>query len=129
MYAPLPHRFRHAVDVITGHVPYIPRDDVDALPSEIKDHEPIFTLTDDSGDGLGLLRRAIAESVDWVKPGGWLLLELSDDIAVLARSLCRAAGYEDHGIAVDEDRLSVVVEARFPTEAARGRRRRRQTSR
>ena len=114
MYAPLPGRLRSGIDVIAGHVPYVPRDEIDALPSEIREHEPIFTLTDDSGDGLGLLRRAVTESVDWIAPGGWLLLELSDDIASLARTLCRHAGYEDHGIASDDDGLSVVVEARWP---------------
>jgi release factor glutamine methyltransferase len=114
MYDALPARLRGGVDLITGHVPYVPADEVDDLPSEVREFEPIYTLTDESGDGLGLMRRAVAESVEWLKPGGWLLLELSHDLPGRVRKLAKKAGLEDHGVARDEDDLSVVVEARKP---------------
>lgn len=113
MYAALPARLCGAVDVITGHVPYVPAGELDDLPTEVIEHEPIHTLTDEQ-DGLYLLRRAVDEAVPWLKPGGWLLLELSDDIAARAGRLVRKAGLLDEGVASDEDGLSVVVEARKP---------------
>ena len=112
MYAPLPKRVAGRVDVIAAHVPYVPADELDDLPVEVREHEPIHTLTD-QGDGLGLMRRAIEESVQWLKPGGWLLLEMSEDMAPKARRMCRKVGFENDGVATDDDGLSVVVEARL----------------
>lgn len=114
MYSGLPSKLAGEVDVITAHVPYVPVGELDDLPREVRDFEPVFTLTDESGDGLGLMRRAVAEAPGWLRPGGWLLLEMSDDIAPRVLRMCRKAGLEDHGIASDDDGLSVVVEARLP---------------
>ena len=113
MYEPLPHRLRGKVDLITAHVPYVPPHELDDLPAEVREHEPIFTLTDHSDDGLGLMRRAVAEGSEWLKPGGWLLLEMSDDLVSKAKRMCRSAGFEDARVASDDDDLSVVVEARL----------------
>lgn len=114
MYKGLPESLRGKVDLITGHVPYVPPDEVDDLPAEVKEYEPMLTLTDDSVDGLVLMRRAIAEAPEWLKPGGWLLLEVSDDLPPKLRKLARKAGLEDEGVATDDDDLSVVIEARKP---------------
>ncbi|HYZ46088.1 MAG TPA: peptide chain release factor N(5)-glutamine methyltransferase [Actinomycetota bacterium] len=112
MFEALPKRLRGSVDVITGHIPYVPPDEVDDLPSEVKEHEPLFTLTDDSRDGLSLIRGAIEQAPEWLEAGGWMLLEVSDDLPAKIRRIFRRAGFEDHGVAEDEDRLSVVIEAR-----------------
>jgi release factor glutamine methyltransferase len=114
MYGALPRRLSGRVDVITAHVPYVPVNELEDLPAEVREHEPIYTLTDESSDGLDLMRHAIGNAPDWLKPGGWLLLEMSDDIATKARRLCRRAGLEDKGVASDQDDLSIVVEARLP---------------
>jgi release factor glutamine methyltransferase len=112
MFSGLPKRLLGRVDIITGHIPYVPPGEVDDLPTEVREHEPLYTLTDESDDGLSLMRAAIAEAPGWLRPGGWLLLEVSDDLTTKLRRMCRRAGLEDHGVADDEDRLSVVVEAR-----------------
>lgn len=114
MFGALPGRLRGGVDVITGHIPYVPPDEVDDLPTEVREHEPLYTLTDESSDGLSLIRGAIEDAPRWLKPGGWLLIEVSDDLPGKLRRLFRNAGLEDKGVASDEDRLSVVVEARKP---------------
>jgi release factor glutamine methyltransferase len=109
---PLPRTLERRVDLITAHVPYVPVGEVEALPAEVTEHEPVFTLTDSSDDGLGLMRRTISEAPQWLVPGGWLLLEMSEDLAARARRLCRRAALEDKGTSMDSDRLSVIVEAR-----------------
>lgn len=119
MYDGLPRRLRGNVDLITGHIPYVPPDEVDDLPAEVKEHEPIETLTDASGDGLGLMRRAVFEAPEWLRPGAWLLLEVSHDLSSKVRKMVRRAGLEDRGLARDEDDLSIVVEARKPAQTAR----------
>jgi release factor glutamine methyltransferase len=125
LFGELPARLRHDVDVITGHIPYVPLDELDDLPSEVREHEPAFMLTDESDDGLALIRRAVAEAPEWLKPGGWLLLEVSEDLGTKLRRMYRSSGLEDRGIATDSDRLSIVVEGRRP-KAARAPARRKQ---
>ncbi len=118
MYDPLPRRLRGAFDLITGHIPYVPPDEVDDLPTEVKGYEPVDTLTDYSKDGLELMRQAVFGAREWLKPGGWLLLEMSEDLPTKIRRMVKKAGLIDHGIASDADRLSVVVEARAPGRSA-----------
>ena len=114
MYGALPARLRGIVDVITGHVPYVPAGELEDLPAEVREHEPVSTLSDSSTDGLDLMRHAVFNAKEWLKPGGWLLLEVSEDLTPKVRRFSRKAGLEDRGVASDEDDLSVVVEARKP---------------
>ena len=111
MYRSLPSRLEGAVDLVTAHVPYVPAHELEDLPAEVREFEPVHTLSDEQ-DGLYLLRRAIVEAVPLLAPGAWLLLELSEDFAPKARRLVRKAGLSDEGVATDNDGLSVVVEAR-----------------
>ena len=112
LYKPLPQSVRGSIDLITAHVPYVPHGELDDLPAEVKDYEPLHTLTDQSVDGLDLMRATVAEAPEWLGPRGWLLLEMSDDMASKAQRLCRRAGLVDVRVAHDVDKLSVVVEAR-----------------
>jgi release factor glutamine methyltransferase len=117
MYGALPNDLAGRVNLITGHVPYVPPDELDDLPSEVREFEPIFTLSDASADGLGLMREAVYRSVEWLRPGGWLLLEMSDDLEGKVTDMCLDAGFEDIVVSDDEDGLSIVVEARFSRNA------------
>jgi release factor glutamine methyltransferase len=114
MYGALPRRLRGTFDVIAGHIPYVPIDELEDLPTEVRGYEPIFTLSDQSSDGLDLIRIAIAQAPEWLKPGGWLLLEVSDDLPRKLQRIMRKAGIEPIGVASDEDGLSVIVEGRLP---------------
>jgi release factor glutamine methyltransferase len=120
MYSALPEKLAGRVDLITGHVPYVPHGELDDMPTEVVGYEPIYTLSDESEDGLTLMRRAISEGVPLLRPGGWLLLEVSDDLGKKIRRLYRKAELEDHGIASDNDGLSIVVEGRKPAAARAG---------
>jgi release factor glutamine methyltransferase len=91
----LPARLREAVDVITLHPPYVPKAEVRYLPLEVRGFEPEATLTDFSEHGLGLVERAASEGGEWLRPGGWLLIEVSPDRARAVRSLLVSAGYRD----------------------------------
>lgn len=112
LFKALPAKLRGAVDVITMHPPYVPRGEVRDLPEEIRDFEPGHTLTDGSSDGLGLLTSAIGESVDWVKPGGWMLIEIVPGETRKVMPLLRAAGYSEVKSTCGPMRHTRVIAAR-----------------
>jgi release factor glutamine methyltransferase len=95
LFGSLPRRLQGNVDVITLHPPYVPRREVTHLPLEVRGFEPEHTLTDFSPDGLGLLERTTAEAPKWLRPGGWLLVEVSPDRARSVRGLLIRSGYRD----------------------------------
>ncbi len=93
LYDPVPSRLRGAVDVITLHPPYVAAREVRELPDEIRRFEPVDTLTDHSRDGLGLLGRAADGAGTWLRPGGWLLIEVSPDRARAVAKVMRDRGF------------------------------------
>jgi len=91
----LPKRLRGSIDVITLHPPYVPAGEVDDLPGEIRDWEPPHTLTDHSTDGMGLIGRTVTEAPSWLRPSGWLLIEVSPDRAKDVKRVFAAGGFRD----------------------------------
>lgn len=95
LFGGLPKAIVGTVDVITLHPPYVPRGEVRDLPDEIRNWEPAHTLTDASDDGLGLVVRAAEEGRRWLRPGGWLLVEVSPDRTKEVAKLMRQAGLRE----------------------------------
>jgi release factor glutamine methyltransferase len=95
LFAPLPAGLAGRVDVVTLHPPYVPRRELRELPLEIRRYEPVHTLTDRSPHGLGLVERAVGEAPRWLRPGGWLLIEVSPDRARAVAGLLRRSGFRD----------------------------------
>lgn len=95
LFGALPTSLRGSVDVITLHPPYVAKRELRELPDEIRRFEPVHTLTDHSSDGLGLIGRAAAESGSWLKPGGWLLIEVSPDRARAVATVMRHHGFRE----------------------------------
>lgn len=91
----LPKRLIGRVDVITVHPPYVARAELRELPIEIVGWEPRHTLTDGSRDGLGLVARAVEEATGWLRPRGWLLVEVSPDRATAVKRVFRTGGLTD----------------------------------
>jgi release factor glutamine methyltransferase len=95
LFAALPRRIEGAVDVITLHPPYVAKSELRLLPDEIRRFEPVHTLSDHSVDGLGLVERTSSEAPRWLRPGGWLIVEVSPDRSRGVASRFRAAGLTD----------------------------------
>ena len=95
LFSPLPANLRGAVDVVTIHPPYVPKREVRTLPREIRAFEPPESLTDFSRDGLGLLFRVVQQSTDWLRDGGWLLVEVSPDRARGVATTLRRGGFRE----------------------------------
>jgi release factor glutamine methyltransferase len=92
LLAGLPRALRGAVDVVTIHPPYVARDEVRTLPVEIRRFEPRHTLTDGSEDGLGLVRRLADDAPAWLRPGGFVLVEIAPYLARGAAAALRRGG-------------------------------------
>jgi release factor glutamine methyltransferase len=95
LFEAVPARLRGKVDVITLHPPYVAAGEVEHLPEEIRDWEPVHTLTDRSEDGLGLVTATAREAPEWLGPTGWLLVEVSPDRAGGVMRVLRGAGFRD----------------------------------
>jgi release factor glutamine methyltransferase len=95
LFAPLPSSLAGTVDVITIHPPYVARREMRDLPEEILRFEPPESLTDGSSTGLSLLTKVAGEGPEWLRPGGWLLVEVSPDRSREVSTVMRRAGFRD----------------------------------
>lgn len=112
LFAPLPRQWRGRLDLVVANAPYVPTEAVALMPAEARLHEAPVAL-DGGPDGLTVLRRVAAAAVDWLAPGGHLVVEVS---VVQAEALCvavRAAGLVP-SVRHDEDLDATAVTARCP---------------
>jgi len=115
LFGGLPAELEGRVDVITLHPPYVARDELRELPEEIRRFEPVHTLSDRSPDGLGLVGRAASEGPRWLRPRGWLLIEVSPDRSRSAASVLRRNGFGDVRSTMDRGfKVTRVLVARWP---------------
>ena len=99
---PLPRAIEHRVDVLTAVVPYVPTGSLHLLPRDVQAFEPRLAL-DGGVDGTDLLVEVVRRSTRWLRPGGWLLLELGGDQAEPIGHLLRERGFEGLDVMSDED--------------------------
>ncbi len=102
LFSPIPPTLGGRVDVVVGVVPYVPTADLALLPHGTLEFESPLPF-DGGDDGLAILRRVLAESLDFLRPGGALLLELGGDQADLLGDDLARLGYGDMAVLRDED--------------------------
>lgn len=95
LFQPVPRNVKGAVDVVTIHPPYVGRREMRTLPFEILRFEPEESLTDYSPLGDRIVRRVADEAPDWLRQGGWLLVEVSPDRSRQVAAIIRRAGFRD----------------------------------
>lgn len=87
-------------DVIVSNPPYVCREELEQLDPDVRDHEPHHAL-DGGPDGLDVIRRIVAESPDYLKKQGWLMLELSSEQASTVRQRMLERGF--HNVQIKQD--------------------------
>ena len=65
------------IDFIVSNPPYVTEAEWHELEPEVKDNEPRQALVGGE-DGLCFYRRIIKGAVDWLKPGGYLIIEIGE---------------------------------------------------
>lgn len=84
LFEALPFGMRGHLDLLISNPPYVADDD--PLPGEVRDHEPARALlAGPRGDEV--LARIAQQAFHWVKPGGWVFLEIGETQAERAMEL------------------------------------------
>ena len=66
-------------DVIVSNPPYITTAELAALPADVRNYEPLSAL-DGGPEGTSVIERLLPQAAQRLRPGGWLLMEISPTI-------------------------------------------------
>ena len=101
-----------AFDFIVSNPPYIGDGEFDALPDDVRLHEPRIALT--SGPtGTEIIEQLIPQAAERLKPGGWLMIEISPIIATAVQQLfANGPRFETAAIVKDHAQHPRVITAR-----------------
>jgi release factor glutamine methyltransferase len=98
--------------LLVANLPYVPREEWERLPREIKAFEPREALVGGE-DGLDLLRPLIRQAHRHVHAGGWVLLEVGDKQGPQVAALVEKTGAYDRVETIkDFNGIARVVGAR-----------------
>ena len=113
LFDPLPDTLARAVDVITAVAPYVPTGALALLPRDTVAHEPLVAL-DGGPEGLTNVRRIVDGAPRWLRPGGWVVLELGPDQAEVVGDLLDAERWRQVDVVLDPAGDVCGVAARRP---------------
>ena len=99
-------------DMIVSNPPYIDMLEFSQLAEEVRCHEPRLALVG-GDDGLWFYRRIIQESIDYLLPGGHLLLEIGATQGSKVSDLMKYHGYKNVEITKDLTGLDRVVQGKY----------------
>lgn len=99
-------------DAIVSNPPYVPRRDVESLQAEVRDFEPITSLSD-GGDGLSIIHRIVEGAPSRLSRGGWLLMEIGFDQSSRVAAMFDPALWSSVELLPDLQGIPRIVVARF----------------
>ncbi|TDL36672.1 putative protein N(5)-glutamine methyltransferase [Arthrobacter nitrophenolicus] len=108
LFAALPVSLRGRVQVLAVNAPYVPSDAIRTMPPEARLHEPRLSL-DGGPDGLDIHRLVAASAPGWLRAGGHLLVETSEQQAAGTESIVAATGLAARTVRSEELDGTVVV--------------------
>ncbi len=98
-------------DLIASNPPYISRIDVKTLQPEVGGYEPLTALTD-GGDGLSIVKRIVDNAPKFLKPNGFLLMEIGFNQASEVREMFADKLWRAVEILPDSQLIPRTVKAR-----------------
>lgn len=112
-FDPLPDHLAGEVDLLVSNPPYVRHDDLATLPVEVAEHDPVEAL-DGGADGLDFYRAVAGKMGRWLRPGGWIALEIGCDQGEQVDGILAASGAEGTQVSQDLSGRDRVVSARWP---------------
>ena len=104
-------------DLIVSNPPYVKTSELNNLADDVRRYEPAAAL-DGGVEGTTVIERLIPQAAQRLRPGGWLLVEISPTIAARVEALLdAAAGLERRPTQKDLAGLARVVQAQRPEAA------------
>lgn len=113
LFEPLPEELRGQIDVVASNPPYIAENERTALPRDVIEHEPHIALFS-GADGTSIIERIAPAAMEWLKPRGWLAIEISPHLQTVVPSLIRQHGFHEVALHSDLAGRPRIVEARRP---------------
>lgn len=99
-------------DLIISNPPYIKRDDIQCLQSEIRDWEPLIAL-DGGADGMEFYRELIPAARDYLSKDGRIMFELGRGQAESIAEMLSYYGYSQIETAEDLAGIERIIQARW----------------
>ena len=108
----LPVDVRGEIDVVVSNPPYIADGDAEVAESvlEYEPHTALFA----GDDGLDDVRTIARDAREWLRRGGWLVMEIGYQQGEAVKALLERFGYADVAIANDLTGRPRIAEARNP---------------
>lgn len=108
---PVPGELRGKVDVLVCNPPYLTYTEFGACEPEVRLWDPPEALVAGT-DGNEVAARLIAAAPHWLRPGGWLLLEVEPARALATAKLVHDEGLRDVAVLPDLTARDRIVVAR-----------------
>lgn len=101
LFTPLRTELTLDFDILVSNPPYIKSADINRLPVQIRDHEPIIAL-DGGRDGMTCIKSILDSAPPLLRPGGYILLEADPGLlSVIRTEVRRRSNYTDFVIHKD----------------------------
>lgn len=113
LFAPLPSELAGCVDVVVSNPPYVDPGERSMLPGDVVDHEPPEALFA-PGEGTSVISRIASDAPAWLRPNGWLVLEIAETQGSDVRRVLEEHGFADVSIAPDLTGRDRIAEGRWP---------------
>lgn len=113
LLAPVDRELLGAVDVLVANPPYLAEGELADVEPEVRDWDPATALV--SGPtGSEVVAELLALATVWLRPGGWVLLEVDPARAGWTADRARREGLEEVAVVADLAGRDRVVVARRP---------------
>ncbi len=113
LFTPLPSDLAGRVDVVVSNPPYVDPGERSLLPRDVVDHEPPEALFA-PGEGTSVISRIASDAPAWLRPDGWLVLEIGETQRTAVRRILEEHGFADVAIAPDLTGRDRMAEGRWP---------------
>ena len=95
-------------DLVVSNPPYVSAAALAGLQREVRDHEPLIALSP-GDDGLSVIRRLIQNAPAYIKPNGYMLMEIGFDQGEAVERLIEGSAWRLHEIRPDLQGIPRIV--------------------